>query len=69
MDFTKLKRKKKKSVIFKKPSRDECLGNTLPLDREREVMVMAGEPRLGPTAHPLSCGAGGLLQGSMSLGP
>ena len=28
---------------------------------ERVVMVMTGEPRLGSTAHPLSCGAGGLL--------
>ncbi|KAM7234149.1 hypothetical protein CapIbe_014307 [Capra ibex] len=28
-----LYKRKKKSVIFKKPSRDECLGNTLPLDR------------------------------------
>ncbi|CAM9662607.1 unnamed protein product [Rangifer tarandus platyrhynchus] len=26
-------------------------------------MAMAGEPRLGPTARPLSRGAGGLLQG------
>lgn len=66
MDFTKLKRKKKKSVILKKPSRDECLGNTLPLDREGEVMVMAGEPRL-PTLCPVGLGAAAGVPESWTL--
>eukprot|EP00069_Balaena_mysticetus_P020009 bmy_02679T0 len=63
MDFVtnKGKRKKKRCVIFKKPSREECSGNILPLGRGRRVMVMAGEPRLGSTALPMPRGAGGLL--------
>ena len=58
MDFT----KEKKNLSFSRNHPEMSAGGIpCPWIGEREVMVMTGEPRLGSTARPLSCGAGGLL--------